>query len=117
MNRTPSGGDQSPVVVGVRPRSRSRSLSPSVDDFAVVDERVDHGGGDDLVAEHLAPAAKWLLLQPVAQPARETQRSHVRRTHRRRPGDRDGYVNGSPPANRAPHRPGNLRACARAHRA
>ncbi len=32
------------------------------DDFGVVDEPVDHGGGDDLVAEDLAPAIwKWLM--------------------------------------------------------
>jgi hypothetical protein len=27
----------------------------------VVDEAVDHGGGDDVVAEHLAPAAEGLV--------------------------------------------------------
>jgi hypothetical protein len=31
------------------------------DDFGVVDEPVDHGGGDDLVAEDLAPAAERLV--------------------------------------------------------
>jgi hypothetical protein len=27
----------------------------------VVDESVDHGGGDDVVAEDFAPAAEWLV--------------------------------------------------------
>jgi hypothetical protein len=31
------------------------------DDFGVVDEPVDHGGGDDLVAEDFSPAAEWLV--------------------------------------------------------
>ena len=31
------------------------------DDFGVVDEAVDHGGGDDVVAEDLAPAAEGLV--------------------------------------------------------
>src|SRR5215475_2951240 len=31
------------------------------DDFGVVDETVDHGGGDDVVAEHLAPPAERLV--------------------------------------------------------
>ena len=31
------------------------------DDFGVVDEAVDHGGGDDVVAEDLAPAAERLV--------------------------------------------------------
>ena len=31
------------------------------DDFGVVDEPVDHGRGDDLVAEDFAPAAEWLV--------------------------------------------------------
>ena len=31
------------------------------DDFGVVDEPVDHGGGDDVVAEHFAPAAEGLV--------------------------------------------------------
>ena len=29
------------------------------EDLGVVDEAVDHRGGDDLVAEDLAPAAEW----------------------------------------------------------
>ena len=29
------------------------------DDVGVVDDAVDHGGGDGLVAEHAAPAAEW----------------------------------------------------------
>jgi hypothetical protein len=28
-------------------------------DFSVVDDAVDHGRGDDLVAEHVAPAGEW----------------------------------------------------------
>ena len=31
------------------------------DDFGVVDEPIDHGGGDNFVAEHLAPAAEGLV--------------------------------------------------------
>jgi hypothetical protein len=31
------------------------------DDFGVVHEPVDHGGGDDVVAEDLAPAAEGLV--------------------------------------------------------
>jgi hypothetical protein len=31
------------------------------DDFGVVDESVDHRGGDDVVAEDLAPAAEDLV--------------------------------------------------------
>jgi hypothetical protein len=31
------------------------------DDFGVVDEAVDHGGGDDVVAEDFAPAAEGLV--------------------------------------------------------
>ena len=31
------------------------------DDVGVVDEAVDHRGGDDIVAEHLAPAAGLLI--------------------------------------------------------
>lgn len=31
------------------------------DDVGVVDEAVDHGGGDGVVAEDLAPAAEWLV--------------------------------------------------------
>ena len=31
------------------------------DDVGVVDEPVDHGGGDDFVAEHFAPAAEGLV--------------------------------------------------------
>jgi hypothetical protein len=31
------------------------------DDFGVVDEAVDHGCGDDVVAEHLAPPAELLV--------------------------------------------------------
>jgi hypothetical protein len=31
------------------------------DDIGVVDEPIDHGGSDNFVAEHLAPAAKGLV--------------------------------------------------------
>jgi hypothetical protein len=31
------------------------------DDVGVVDEPVDHGCGDDVVAEDLAPASEWLV--------------------------------------------------------
>ena len=31
------------------------------DNVGVVDESVDHGGGDDVVAEHLSPAAELLV--------------------------------------------------------
>jgi hypothetical protein len=31
------------------------------DDFGVVHESVDHGGGDDVVAEHIAPPAEDLV--------------------------------------------------------
>jgi hypothetical protein len=30
-------------------------------DFGVLEEPVDHGSGDDLVAEGFAPAAEWLV--------------------------------------------------------
>jgi hypothetical protein len=36
------------------------------DDLGVVDESVDHGGGDDVVAEHFAPAIwGWLMFLRV----------------------------------------------------
>jgi hypothetical protein len=35
------------------------------DDFGVVNEAVDHGGGDDVVAEDFAPAAEGLLLVTI----------------------------------------------------
>ena len=31
------------------------------DDFGVVHEAVDHGGGDDVIAEHLTPAAEGFI--------------------------------------------------------
>ncbi len=31
------------------------------DDVGVVDEAVDHGGGDDVVSEHFAPASEGLV--------------------------------------------------------
>ena len=41
------------------------------DDFGVVDEAVDHGGGDHVVAEDLAPAAEGLVAgdDPSRMPA------------------------------------------------
>ena len=45
-----------------RPVSSQDGLrSVGGDDFGVVDEAVDHGGGDDVVAEHFAPAAERLV--------------------------------------------------------
>jgi len=35
------------------------------DDFGVVDESVDHGCGDDFVAEDFTPAAESLLLVTI----------------------------------------------------
>ena len=37
------------------------------DDFGVVDEPVDHGSGDYLVAEDDAPAAEWLVLVTIRE--------------------------------------------------
>jgi hypothetical protein len=37
------------------------AVSLQADDFGVVDEAVDHGCGDDVVAEDLAPAAEGLV--------------------------------------------------------
>ena len=45
-----------------RPVSTQDGLrSVGDDDFGVVDEAVDHGGGHDVVAEHFAPAAEGLV--------------------------------------------------------
>jgi len=38
--------------------SCARIRAPTGEDLGVVDEAVDHGGGDDLVAEHLGPATE-----------------------------------------------------------
>jgi hypothetical protein len=52
---------------GLRGRGRRVAVFVSVavafegDDFGVVDEPVDHGGGDDVVAEDFAPAAEDLV--------------------------------------------------------
>jgi hypothetical protein len=50
--------------VGTRPRSRffeTVGVAFEGDDFCVVHEPVDRGGGDDVVAEHFAPAAEGLV--------------------------------------------------------
>ena len=45
----------------VRVSTQDRLRSVGGDDFGVVDEAVDHGGSDDVVAEHFAPAAELLV--------------------------------------------------------
>ena len=47
------GGDAAEVSV-----FESVAVAFEGDDFGVVDEPVDHGGGDHVVAEHFAPPAK-----------------------------------------------------------
>src|SRR6266508_375934 len=47
------GGDAAEVSV-----FESVAVAFEGDDFGVVDQPVDHGGGDDVVAEDLAPAAE-----------------------------------------------------------
>jgi hypothetical protein len=37
------------------------AVSFQCDDLGAVDEAVDHGGGDGVVAENLSPAAEWLV--------------------------------------------------------
>ena len=59
-------GVHSVSVGSVWTRPRSRFFEPVAvafegDDVGVVDEPVDHGGGDDFVAEYLAPAAEGLV--------------------------------------------------------
>ena len=49
-------GDASEVAV-----FESVGVAAEVDDVGVVDEAVDHGGGDDVVAEHFAPPAERLV--------------------------------------------------------
>jgi hypothetical protein len=39
----------------------SVGVAADVDDVAVLDEPVDHGGGDDVIAEDFAPAAQGLV--------------------------------------------------------
>ena len=61
---TPHGQVSSLVDPGTRPRSRSFEpvgVALDGDDLGVVDESVDHGGGDDGVAEDLAPAAEGVV--------------------------------------------------------
>ena len=50
------GGDAAEVAV-----LEPVAVSLEGEDFGVVDEPVDHGGGDDVVAEDLAPAAEDLV--------------------------------------------------------
>jgi hypothetical protein len=51
------------VAAGTRPRSRFEAVAVAFegDDLGVVDEAVDHGCGDHVVAEDLAPAAEGLV--------------------------------------------------------
>jgi hypothetical protein len=49
------GGDAAEVSV-----SEPIAVAFDGDDVGVVDEPVDHGGGDDVVAEHLTPSAAGL---------------------------------------------------------
>ena len=60
----PSGGSGKPGPHTTGPWSVSnqdRLRSLRGDDFGVVDEAVDHGGGDHVVAEDLAPPAEGLV--------------------------------------------------------
>ncbi len=50
------GGDAAEVSV-----SEPVAVAFEGDDVGVVDESVDHGGGNDVVAEHLAPSAEGLV--------------------------------------------------------
>ena len=50
------GGDAAEVSV-----FEAVALALEGDHFGVVDESVDHGGGDDVVAEDLAPAAEGFV--------------------------------------------------------
>jgi hypothetical protein len=60
-----------PLLVMTRrwwPRGRAKvavlepvAVAFEADDLGVVDQAVDHGGGDHVVVEHLAPAAEWLV--------------------------------------------------------
>jgi len=50
------GGDAAEVAV-----FESVAVAFQRDDFGVVDEAVDHGGGDDVVGEDFAPAAEWFV--------------------------------------------------------
>jgi hypothetical protein len=50
--------DRNPAQVAVL---ESVAVSFERDDLGMVDEAVDHGGGDHVIAEHLAPANwNWL---------------------------------------------------------
>src|SRR3954447_635266 len=51
-----SGGDAAEVAV-----FEPVAVAFEIENFGVLHEPVDHGGGDDLVAEHLAPAAEGLV--------------------------------------------------------
>ena len=50
------GGDAAEVSI-----FESVAVAFKGDDFGVVAQSVDHGGGDDVVAEHLTPAAEGLV--------------------------------------------------------
>jgi len=50
------GGDAAEVSV-----SEPIAVAFEGDDVGVVDESVDHGGGNDIVAEYLAPSAEGLV--------------------------------------------------------
>jgi hypothetical protein len=39
----------------------SVAVSFDADDLGLVDEAVDHRGGDHVAAEHLSPASEWLV--------------------------------------------------------
>src|SRR5882757_8635620 len=60
-------GDQDAHTTRGRPpperarRSTAALRSVDADDFGVVDEAVDHGGGHDVVAEHFAPTAEGFV--------------------------------------------------------
>ena len=55
----PKGKPSSPHPRPVSSQDGLRSVSG--DDFGVVDEAVDHGGGHDVIAEHFAPAAEGFV--------------------------------------------------------
>ncbi len=57
----PTAREPQPPETGPRPSSDMGLRSHGAEDLGVVDESVDHGGGDDVVAEDLAPAAEGLV--------------------------------------------------------
>jgi hypothetical protein len=50
-------------------RSQVAHLAGQGDDFGVVHEPVDHGGGDDIVAEDLNPAVELLVAERIQRVA------------------------------------------------